>query len=271
MKQIRVLCILFFICFWSMLSYPAAIIFDLDGVLIKRSGFSTAWNIGLRHFLGLYNPYKVHRRMFEFFNTIEPRKPYTPWAYNNNLLLPQLLCDWLMGLKTNKEILEIVQKALEKKKKFFSKKKYYKLTKRISNFMFTPESFANSIRPIKKGVDLLKLCKQKNHNIYILSNWDAESFEQLCKKKWFKKILDLCDGCVISGIVHMMKPDPRIFECLFETYDLDPDETLTVYIDDNRENFLGAQILKKKQLFCFECQNKKFDSIKDKLQKLKII
>jgi len=271
MKNIRALLLSLLICFWSVLNYPAVLIFDLEGVLIKKSGFSVAWNIGFRHFLGLYNPYKVRRKMFEFFNTIEARKPDTPWAYNHDLLLPQLLCDWLMGLKTNKAILEIVQKALKEKKNFFSKKKYYKLTKQIADFMFTPERLANAMRPITKSVDLLQQCKQKNHKIYILSNWDAESFKQLCKKKWFKEILDLCDGWIISGIVHMMKPDPMIYELLFETYDLDPNTTQTIYIDDSRENILAARTLQKKELVCFEYNTKKLDTMRDELLRLKIL
>jgi len=271
MKHMRAVLLLCSICLWSVFSYPAAIIFDLDGVLVEKNGFSAAWNIGLRHFLGFYNPYKVRQKMFEFFNTLEDRKPETPWAYNENLLLPQLLCDWLMGSKTCNEIRTTVQQALKTNKYTFSKKRYRKLTKKIADFMFSPKRLAQSIQPIKQGVKLLKQCKQKNHQIYILSNWDPESFEQLCNQAWFKEILDLCDGCIISGIVHMMKPDPCIFEHLFTTYKIDPDTTPTVYIDDTRENILSARILKKRQLYCFECKNKKFDPIKQELLKLKIL
>lgn len=270
MKKFR-LYIISFVCFWSISTYPAAIIFDLDGILIERSGFSAIWNIGLRHFFGFYNPNKVQKKMFEFFNTLEMRKPETPWSYNQNLLLPQLVCDWLMGLKTNQDILKVIQQALYDKKYTFSKKKYHKLTQYIAELMFTPERLADVMRPIKGGVDLLKLCKRYKHQTYILSNWDPESFELLRKKKWFKDILDNCDGYVISGSIRMMKPDPCIFQHLFKTYNIDPDITTTVFIDDNRENIIGAHTLKKKQLYCFECNNKNFENIKQELQKLCLI
>lgn len=269
MKRTKILFLSFFIT--STLSNPATFIFDLEGVLIEKSSLSCAWDIGLTNFLGFYNPYKIRKKMFEFFNKVLQRKPETPLAYNGNLLLPQLVCDWLMGHKTNKELLTIVTEALNNKKDLFDKKVYYTLTKKISELMFTPQRLVATMNPIKEGIEFLEYCKQRKHALYILSNWDPESFEHLRKKKWFNNVLALCNGWVISGHVGMMKPDPRIFIHLFERYNLDPDSTPTVYIDDARENLLSAQSLGKKKLFCFECQNKKIAPICQELVNLGIL
>ncbi len=49
------------------------------------------------------------------------------------------------------------------------------------------------------------------------------------------------DGCVISGLEGVAKPDRRIFEILLASYDLEP--AATVFIDDRAANVDAARDL----------------------------
>ena len=49
------------------------------------------------------------------------------------------------------------------------------------------------------------------------------------------------DGKVISAMVGMIKPDAGIYQCLFDKYNLNPEEC--VFIDDRLENIEGGRKL----------------------------
>lgn len=256
--------------------YTANIIFDLNGVLVKKHSITTLWQIGLWNLLGYYKPWNAEQYLFDFLDECEPRHDDAPEAEHNGRQLPQIMCDWLMGTKTCQEILQIVNTGIEENPEFFKTHCPKKLIAGTTNFMFTPERFIKAITVHKKGYHLFEKCRnlhynsgQPVHRIFILSNWDAESFEHLKNKKVIGDMLAAADGVVISGAVGMMKPDPAIFEYLFNTYNIDPDNEFTVYIDDEYANIRAADALGKKQLYCLHCTS--FNEIKKQLQAYRII
>lgn len=86
--------------------------------------------------------------------------------------------------------------------------------------------------PIDAGVELLKNLKNKNkYKIYGLTNWSAETFP-LVKTRY--DFLNLFDGVLVSGQAKLIKPDPRIYDCLFKTFNLKPEEC--VFLDDSKKN-----------------------------------
>ena len=70
---------------------------------------------------------------------------------------------------------------------------------------------------------------------YALSNMEPDAFRVRCDRfpfmRWF-------DGCVISGVEGVAKPDRRIFEVLLDRYGLDP--AATVFVDDSAANVAAA-------------------------------
>jgi 2-haloacid dehalogenase len=70
---------------------------------------------------------------------------------------------------------------------------------------------------------------------YALSNWARETFDSTRHKFAF---LDEMDGILISGDVHLAKPDPAIFREFLRKFALDP--AATVYIDDWDRNVAAA-------------------------------
>jgi FMN phosphatase YigB (HAD superfamily) len=257
---------------------PAVVIFDMEGVLVKKSSAQVGWHIGLRNFFGFYNPFKLEQRLFNFLDLLEPRNPNTPQAYRSNMLLPQIMCDWLCGDKTTTEIQRRINEGLTTYGYFFSSPTEKNLIRATTAFMFNPSLLARVMYPVKDGVKLLKQCYRKKNQagerankVYILSNWDPESFDILLQRKIIRRMLKYCDGIIISGQVHMMKPDPEIFELLFNTFNVSPDEELTIFIDDQEENIQAACDLGKEQFTAIHCKNFNHRPVNKELKRLDVI
>lgn len=92
--------------------------------------------------------------------------------------------------------------------------------------------------PISGTVDILQELRSRNVPLYALSNWSAETFPSAQKRfeflQWFR-------GTLLSGTVRLIKPDPRIFELFFETFDIDPEQA--IYVDDMPANVEAATAL----------------------------
>lgn len=82
---------------------------------------------------------------------------------------------------------------------------------------------------------LLAMLKQRGLKLFGLSNWGREKFS-IIRRKY--PIFELIDGEVVSGDVHVIKPDPRIFELLCDKYQLTPEEC--VFTDDKSSNVEAA-------------------------------
>lgn len=87
-------------------------------------------------------------------------------------------------------------------------------------------------------VDLLRDLKAAGLRCYALSNMEPDAFAIRYERFSFMKLFD---GCVISGIEGVAKPDRRIFEILLERFALDP--ATTVFVDDSSQNVDAARRL----------------------------
>jgi FMN phosphatase YigB (HAD superfamily) len=260
--------------FFYFSAFGAHIIFDLDGVLTRSNKLSFLWQVGPMRFVGLYNPFKIEHTLMRFLESLEPRRSETPLSFYHSNVLPQIMCDWLCGLKTSEEIRLLIEEKFETKNEFSSHKSFIK---GITSVIFTPELFTKGISPIKTGIKFFKKCAaivddegKPVHKLYILSNWAPESFVLLELIPELKELFELCQGIVISGTAHLMKPDVRIFEYLFSNFGIDPHTELTIFIDDQKINVAAARQLNKRQLHAFLCKNSEFKPIKKALKKLGI-
>ena len=78
--------------------------------------------------------------------------------------------------------------------------------------------------------------KEKGYHIYLLSNYSQVLFEKHTNGASFLQDLD---GGIISYQVHMVKPDPAIYQALLQKYNLSPSEC--IFFDDRKENTDAAQ------------------------------
>jgi 2-haloacid dehalogenase len=85
-------------------------------------------------------------------------------------------------------------------------------------------------------VAILRELKSSGVPVYALSNWSAEMFPHAeAKYDW----MDLFDGIVVSGRVHMVKPNRDIFDYLLETYCRSAPDVF--FIDDLEANVVAAR------------------------------
>lgn len=85
-------------------------------------------------------------------------------------------------------------------------------------------------------IDVLAEVKASGLACYALSNMEPDRFAVRQSRYPF---FGLFDGCVISGIEGVAKPDRAIFEILLSRYDLDPQAT--VFVDDMARNVAVAR------------------------------
>lgn len=99
---------------------------------------------------------------------------------------------------------------------------------------------------IHDSVAILSELRKREHRLYALTNWSAETFP-IARRRfdflgWFEDI-------VVSGEVGVAKPDPRIYKLAIERWRLDPPRT--VFIDDSPANVAAGQQAGLHSL-CFE-------------------
>ncbi|MGB8367313.1 MAG: HAD-IA family hydrolase, partial [Candidatus Babeliales bacterium] len=103
--------------------------------------------------------------------------------------------------------------------------------------IFTPEEFYQMMKFNSNAIKFVKKCKENGHQVYVLSNWDKESFGLLRKK--YQNIFDLFDGIIISGEHCSTKPSKKIYQKLITQYNLNPEEC--IFFDDQLENCIAAK------------------------------
>jgi 2-haloacid dehalogenase len=93
--------------------------------------------------------------------------------------------------------------------------------------------------PIHQTVDILKSIRDaKQHRLYALTNWSAETFPWALETFEF---LHWFEGIVVSGVEKMKKPQPEFYQILFDRYNVHPSNTL--FIDDNIKNIEAGKTI----------------------------
>ena len=101
------------------------------------------------------------------------------------------------------------------------------------------ERYAESIGgPIPLSVEILGRLHAAGYHLYGLSNWPAEKFQVV---RPMYEFFNWFDAILISGEVHLAKPDPRFFALLLDQVARPAAECLL--IDDSTKNILAAQSL----------------------------
>ncbi len=227
-----------------------AIVFDLGGVL-----FDTDRSIVLNEQIGKYYTIRyallhisfssktMKTRWFAVLEQVAKNNNHT-YAFHNEdgtplevkdehgSTIPSYMLEWMTGKRSNKELFDEIVFGIQALKDLsYSDKQFMiNLTK-----VFLPELFVASRKPIQQTVALLKSLKKKGYPLYVLSNWDKESFEKMLET--YPEIFKLFDGYIVSGIVHLAKPDPRIYKELERQFP----HAEYIFIDDQKDNLATAR------------------------------
>ncbi|MGX8834453.1 HAD family hydrolase [Amedibacillus sp. YH-ame6] len=128
------------------------------------------------------------------------------------------------GLKTMDELHEIYQETYPIQYEDIS----YILQHWLPLMKFMPETFA-----------YMKELKTRGFHLYLLSNISKDSADYL---KGCMPFFEIVDGEILSYAYKVNKPDVKIYQALFDTYSLIPEET--IFFDDNLPNIEQANRLK---------------------------
>lgn len=101
------------------------------------------------------------------------------------------------------------------------------------------DHWIDHIDPIPGIEEAIRTARERAEGLYLLSNISEKFANEYGSNPTIKRVLSLFDGLVLSGPLHMIKPDARIFHYLLDTYGLEADECL--FIDDSPKNIAGAR------------------------------
>ncbi len=99
------------------------------------------------------------------------------------------------------------------------------------------DNWYNELDEIPDTLKLMKDLKNKNYNIYILSNFNCDFYKEIDNLG----IKDILSGQIVSSEEKYLKPDKEIYLKLFEKYNLNPSECY--FIDDKEENIEAGKKL----------------------------
>ena len=97
------------------------------------------------------------------------------------------------------------------------------------------QQIPHALVPIPETLEIVRQVKQAGHKCFVLSNMHVTSIEHLENEY---PIWELFDGRVISCYIHLLKPEPAIYQFILNKYNLRPEET--IFIDDMEVNVQAA-------------------------------
>jgi HAD superfamily hydrolase (TIGR01509 family) len=267
MKKILSACtfgaLMLFLCASITPQKQTAILFDLNGVLFRLGRMKSVGHLGLGQMLSLMaqggNPEQLEEKLFKLLHQLDP-DDYPPEALmplHKNAVLPKIMRDWLAGTVDSYDAIKRIDHHIDylaSKNEFFINKNEAELMKKVSTLVFDPEIRAEIYKPIKKGVELVKACKKRGYEVYLISNMDKKLVDLL--HLMHPDIFDLFDGKIISAEVNTIKPYPDIYMYTLLNYNLDPDNCYL--IDDQHENLLGAEVV---GIDGFLCDHRKYKNV----------
>lgn len=216
-----------------------AIIFDMDGVLSTTNKLRAFQQTGITdtfsYMLGQMT-IPCEKILFDTLAGVPAQSKYT--SYNKGLQMPQIMIDWQTGAqnieKIRKDIIEHVTSLAIPE----SQKKWVIQT---ALMMTDPEKFVSTRQMIAGNINLLHELKEKSYKLYVLSNWDPQSFKLF--QQQFPGIFmyqgqPMFDGIMISGEINIPKPHLDVFKKCLKKFKLQPE--CTVFIDDEPANIAAA-------------------------------
>ncbi len=214
------------------------IIFDINGVLCTTNELQAAYETAgaISRFILELRELPSKRVLFDSLADVPAQSPYK--VYYSQLYMPQIMIDWKSG----------AQKPVAIRKAIVDHFKTSKLPEAQKNWalqtalmMTDPERFIKIRKTIPANIALLGALKDKGYKLYVISNWDPNSFRLFQMKfpeVFTYKNQPIFDGIVTSGTAGILKPEPAIFEKCLADHHINP--THALFIDDEPANITTA-------------------------------
>lgn len=251
-------------------SKTPTVIFDLDGVLFQTHTGKALKQLGrwsvISYALRGHNPAGLKDKAFDILHKTRAGTQATTAATYQGKAFAPIMEEWQRGSIHYQEIMQEVLPVVEKldQQGYFANKKEKELIVKILHLMFNPEQLAQITRPIKRGVQLLRECKQKGCRVLILSNMDPKAMQLLAHT--YQDIFSLCDGIIYSGEIAYIKPEKQIYTYLLTKHQLNPEQC--AFLDNQQENIAAA---KKLGIMAIHCTSGTMRIAKNTLKDLGIL
>ncbi len=233
-----------------------AIIFDLDGVLCTthtlRAFQEIGWLVTIQYILEQWR-LPSQELLYRAIAAV-PAKSKVRSFVADKTVMPAIMVDWQCGLQPVDDLQKAMIDHIENSQHTKIQKQFLI---NVIKLTLTPEKLIASRCTISAGIKLLHDLKTAGYQLYIISNWDAQSFPLL--KKQFPEIFiynnkKIFDGIITSGKTGIVKPHHKIFELALKEFGIQPSDA--VFIDDVIENIQSAQNVGIQSIHCIK-QNMK--------------
>lgn len=225
------------------------IIWDLSGTLFRPKPYGLSAQelekLSLVFYMwsGKKEASVVDRLALEVLNKAEePLPEYQVIRLHTGEPVPALVCSLLAGLISSKDALAKALHALADllKNPFVAQKQDQ--IQRVLEAFFNPESLSKCMHPIEISEELVARCAHyRSNRLFILSNWDAESFDIFLKTPNAQEVLNYFErkNICISADIGYIKPQPEMYEYFLSLHNLNPNTCF--FIDDQEENIAAAK------------------------------
>ncbi|MFA6065817.1 MAG: HAD-IA family hydrolase [Candidatus Babeliaceae bacterium] len=267
----------------ALFSKPTTLVFDLGYTLVKPNKQALSSEIGVIDYGG-YSIFDgkdsddMKSCVFDILSLIEGMQSCPECDIvraDDARPFPLALVNWQCGFIKPKIIHEEALEYVEELNDlgYFVSPREYRLVINALRIMLDPETLANSMKPIRKALKLVKECAEQTdengeplYELYILSNWDPTSFEIFTRSEKMQELLSYFkpENIVISGRINKIKPHKDIYQYLLSTYKIKPQEC--IFIDDQEENILGAQSC---GITAIQLQDKNYKKLREELEELR--
>lgn len=157
-------------------------------------------------------------------------------THNDDLPMPLVFSDWLVGLEPNNAIKNRIFKYLDKSSLHDIEKTVFK---NISNMMLSPSVFIGTQYFRKDIMKIIQTIKKSGiDKIYFIGNWDKESEPLLMKMLQSQSIGD-AKHCIFSNKLKQLKPHAEYYDALIAYGDFEPSNCLV--IDVEKTHIKGAK------------------------------
>lgn len=103
------------------------------------------------------------------------------------------------------------------------------------------DNWVKNLHPVDGMPDLVADVKKRGVKLFLLSNISQKFSKEYVDTPWVKSVFSLFDGLVFSSRLNIIKPNPKIYTHLLETYNLQAEEC--IFVDDNAANVAAATSL----------------------------
>lgn len=225
--------------FWSI----PDLLYQNRGSMISKIGvFSSIWNAGT-----------ALRAQDTFFDALYAKLgtqagPYMAYDPESKKPLPQIMLEWLLGVKSTDQVRREVRAALQTYD-FPSGNSERDFIIKISNIVFTPAELASAMSLNNDTYSLLKAMAQRQKPRQILaSNFDKFTFNELSQNNSdARRLFKYFNGIYISGVEGKIIQDPAFFNGILQSQGLNANESLVISSDQYVLN--AAQSLGIKAIF----------------------